>query len=230
MPNIIKCQNNHFYDRSIFSICPHCESGIVEDENSAEYKKKVSQLALEYLEEKAHKINCSTDMPPVFPKNSALPVFANSDDEPSLNKQRKSQQTIDSKTIGLFSNGRKEYFVTGWLVCVDGPDTGHSFNLHHGYNTLGYNKDNQVCLSKDLTVSQKVHCSVVYDDRKNRFFLVSEKNNDTYLNGKHLENVSIIQTGDIIQLGKTQLEFIAFCRESRKWDKKDMDKPENYGD
>lgn len=197
MPKKVRCKNGHFYDASVFSSCPHCEKGLEVRENSVDYKKQVSRYAMEYLRGKQ-----------MLQGNRGMEVTV-------------CEQKDENLTVG-FSHSQEGYFVTGWLVCVSGFDVGHSFGLYYGYNTIGRDDENAICLIGDAEVARKVHCSIVYEDRKNRFFIVPESSYPTYLNGKVLEKFANVQTGDIIQVGRTQFEFVAFCRGNRKWDKKDL--------
>lgn len=96
--------------------------------------------------------------------------------------------------------------------------------MYYGYNTMGYSRSNQICLIEDVSVAKKVHCSVVYEDRKNLFYLIPEENHPTWLNGSLLENAKELKSGDQIRMGKSEFEFIAFCRGERKWDKQDIKK------
>lgn len=112
----------------------------------------------------------------------------------------------------------KEYFVAGWLICISGPDLGHCFNLFKGYNTVGQSYGNNICMEKDKKIDQDVHFSVIYDNRKNKFYLLPESHTlSTYLNGQKQKEASQIQSGNIIKAGESEFEFIAYCRENKKW-------------
>ena len=45
------------------------------------------------------------------------------------------------RTIGYYSPVRENDYVTGWLVCVKGPEKGRDYRLHHGFNRLGRSMD-----------------------------------------------------------------------------------------
>ena len=40
----------------------------------------------------------------------------------------------DDRTIMAEGKEEKRYFVTGWLVCVDGAEKGRDYRLHMGFN------------------------------------------------------------------------------------------------
>lgn len=214
MADKIICDQGHWYDQTLYMRCPHCENGLVQDGNISSYKTEVSRYAMEYLnvclygEKCAEKDNLEECGGQVMrPKNEIV-----------------LKEEVGVKTVSLESNRQKNYFVTGWLVCTKGPDIGHSFNLYYGYNTIGCNRKNQVCLMGDVNIAMEVHCSVIYEDRKNRFFLASENGYSTSLNGMQINEGIELQSGDLIEIGESELEFIAFCRGEKKWDKNDLKK------
>lgn len=104
---------------------------------------------------------------------------------------------------------RDGYFVTGWLVCTDGPDRGHCFSLYKGYNTAGTHLDNPICILADPDIAEGVHFTVIYDDISNQFYLFPQE--VTYCNNELAENVMELHSHDQIKAGNTVLEFIAFC-------------------
>ena len=110
-------------------------------------------------------------------------------------------------------------FVTGWLVCVEGPERGRDYRLKHGFNQIGRSHRMDVCIFEDDGISRGIHCSVVYEDRKNQFLLVPGTGSLTFKNGELVEEPVLLKTGDRFQLGETVLEFIAFCRDDIKWEK-----------
>lgn len=135
-----------------------------------------------------------------------------------INSKRK--VSAQPETTVVSDRMDEAYFVTGWLVCISGPDTGHCFNLFHGYNTAGRSQENRICLEKDNMIDEEVHFSIIYDDRKNRFFLLPESTlGSVYLNGQLQTEAVQIYTGNIIQAGNTEFEFVAFCRDNRRWKK-----------
>ncbi len=275
MAEVVKCEKGHYYDKSMFVRCPHCEAGAGDFRNTTGYRNEVSRYAIEYLQEQRGRGRIPQDNPVKMPEPSVEmnpgkgsypegswdkendetvydPRFLGPDsseifgkgfpdegikqNEPvsqDLNRKRGeglwrgSDNRKDGETI-RFSNNQN-YMVTGWLVCVDGPSKGYSFNLYYGFNTIGYSRNNQIRLLEDTTmvledttVAGKVHCSVVYEDRKNCFYLVPEEGRETYLNDQRLTEASELKNEDRIHIGKTQFVFIAFCGGERKWDRKLM--------
>lgn len=211
MSDVVKCARGHFYDRDVFIKCPHCERKTEEwDTLGTEYRKEVSRYAREYLNEN---------------RGSSLERTQKEAEKPYVLET--GMKTVkgakdDGKTIGFAAGHQSNYFVTGWLVCVKGPDTGHVFNLYYGYNTVGYSRENEICLLEDVTIGRKTHCTIVYEDRNNQFYLIPEKDCDTCLNGTEQKEPAELHSGDSIHIGVSDFEFVAFCRDNRKWEREAM--------
>jgi len=125
----------------------------------------------------------------------------------------------EEKTVGVFSKSKGNDFVTGWLVCISGAEKGRDYKLRYGVNKIGRSKEMDVYLEEDRQVARDHHCSVIYEYNKNEFFVIPQKGNIVYLNNEFLEDASKILAGDVLTIGESQLEFIAFCRGTRRWKK-----------
>ena len=211
----IRCEKGHFYDGAVFVKCPFCEAGGIPDSWTNERRNKI---AANYL--RTH-LNNEENIAAEDTADAATGERSGGRREPiaPLSSPKPNPSADDNKTIKFSVNNQENYYVAGWLVCVGGPHMGYSYNLYFGYNTIGRSKDNDICLLEDLTIGQKIHCSVAYEDRKNCFYLIPENGEDTCLNCKKIESPSNLQTGDVIRIGMTELEFVAFCRGERRWDR-----------
>ena len=123
----------------------------------------------------------------------------------------------DDRTIMAEGKEEKRYFVTGWLVCVDGAEKGRDYRLHMGFNRIGRSYQMDICLEDDLAITRDNHCSVIYDDKNGQFLVKPSVGTVTYLNGNILLSAEIIKTGDIILVGQSTLELVAFCNGEKKW-------------
>lgn len=123
----------------------------------------------------------------------------------------------DDRTIMAEGKEEKRYFVTGWLVCVDGAEKGRDYRLHMGFNRIGRSYQMDICLKDDLAITRDNHCSVIYDDKNGQFLVKPSVGTVTYLNGNILLSAEIIKTGDRIRVGQSTLELVAFCNGEKKW-------------
>ena len=111
--------------------------------------------------------------------------------------------------------------VVGWLVCIEGYDRGRDYRLHTGYNTIGRNPGNDVCISADSSIARERQAMIAYDQRGNRFFITPGYGvNPVYLNGEFLMAAAELKINDIIIMGESQFMFIPFCSDGFNWSKR----------
>lgn len=132
-------------------------------------------------------------------------------------KQETIHPVVPERSI---SQRRKEnYYVTGWLVCIEGPETGRCYPLYHGENGVGTDEKNAVCLDRDPSVTSPVHCVIQYTQETAVFYLIPEKDRPVYVNNVLLDSPVSIRTGDLVGVGKSLMEFVAFCVGEHKWNR-----------
>lgn len=186
---VVQCQRGHFYDDRKYMKCPYCEQNADDDSVTV-------RMTDEVIDRKS--MNLFID--------KAMKYEGDFDEE---------------KTVSIFSKEKGNDFVTGWLVCVSGPEKGRSWELRYGFNRISRSNGSRtdISIEEDKQITRGCHCSVVYEYNKNIFYLVPEEGNLVYLGGEFLGKPSVLQTGDVFKIGNSELEFIAFCRGDRKWEK-----------
>lgn len=187
---VIRCAKGHYYDDVKFSQCPHC--GVFADDDKT--------VAL---------------------KPSSAPA-ADSDDKTVAMRpvaQARPPVTDDDKTVGVYAQEKGTDFIAGWLVCVKGPEKGRDYRLYHGFSRIGRDYKLDVPVMEDPSIARESNCAVVYDGRGNQFYAVQQAGATAYLNGMLLEEPTPIKTGDVIGIGSSEFEFVAFCREGRVWER-----------
>lgn len=200
---ITKCSKGHWYDSSVHKECPHCKQAgqrlgiqlddIEEDDKTISLTEIDSSLGMELEKIMDASISPQTD--------------------------GESSTEDDDKTIAFgFFGITKISPVAGWLVCMNGTEQGKDFRLHAGKNFVGRSASMDVLLVDDKTIARDKHCSVIYDPKGNEFYLCGEGGNLVYLNGEILDSSVRLQEGDLVTIGKTELIFVPFCREGRKWE------------
>ena len=123
----------------------------------------------------------------------------------------------DEKTVGIYKKKHGWDPVTGWLVCVAGPDKGREYRLHTGRNFLGRAVNMDIPVTGDMEISRENHCSVVFEP-KSRVFLLAPGSANTYLNGRPLAESTVLSASDVIGAGSSEFVFIPFCGEGRVWE------------
>lgn len=189
--SVIRCKKGHYYDSEKFSQCPHC--GIfTEDEED----KTVALRPSDGLRDEDKTVA-------LRPEADSYSRFADQDD----------------KTISIYKEEKGVDYIVGWLVCIEGPEKGRDYRLYHGFNRIGRDHSMPVAVMEDLSIGREASMAVVYEGKSNRFYAVSQPGGTAYLNGGLLEAPKAIKMGDIIEIGKSTFEFVAFCREGRVWEK-----------
>ncbi len=194
---IVKCGNSHFYDNEKYTECPHCaELKNSPNEDSVtvamvSQERQVENYAAQYLKQSAPGAHVS------------------------LSVDRDSE-----KTVSIFEKKGIKGYTAGWLVCVKGEELGRDFPLYAGFNRIGRAYGNDIVL-KDSQVSRQEHCSIIYEEKKNRFYLSPKGGNLVYLGEELLVGAQEIKSGQVITVGETKLEFAAFCIGEKKWAKKE---------
>ena len=108
--------------------------------------------------------------------------------------------------------------VVGWVVCIEGPKRGTSWNLHAGYNHIG-GEGSDINIQSDGQISREKHATVAYYD-KNRTYYVgpAEGRNIIELNDQPVFGSTQLKSRDIIKIGDTRLMFVPLCGEDFTWD------------
>lgn len=115
---------------------------------------------------------------------------------------------------------RAEDPVVGWLVVVDGPGRGHSFELGMGVNAIGRAATQKVGLDfGDQEIHREKHALVVFDPKSRRFFLQGspDARNLTYLGDDLVLTPVALRGGETIVVGATSLRFVPFCGPDFGW-------------
>lgn len=108
--------------------------------------------------------------------------------------------------------------VVGWLVCLAGPDKGRDFRLHAEKNFIGRSASMDVCVAGDETVSREKHGLVIFDPKKQAFWVLSgDAAGLVYLNGDIVNSPAQMQRDDVLEVGNTKLVLIPFCGEKYSW-------------
>ena len=74
-----------------------------------------------------------------------------------------------------------------------------------------------ICL-EDALVARENHCSVVYEPKRGKFFLVPGMGTVTFKNGKRIDGAEPLEEGDVIGLGESLLAFVPFGWKEYTWE------------
>ena len=109
--------------------------------------------------------------------------------------------------------------VVGWLVIVDGPGKGTGLKIGSGHNSVGRGPASRIRIDfGDDQISRERHAVVTYDPKGKCFYIgPGDSMNITYLNSKPVLGSERLESDSVLQLGSTELRFVAFCGESFSW-------------
>jgi hypothetical protein len=108
--------------------------------------------------------------------------------------------------------------VVGWMVCIAGPDRGKDFRLHMEKNFIGRAQQMDVCISGDDSVSREKHGIVIFDPKKQLFWVLpGDAAGLVYLNGDIVHSPTQMNRDDVLEVGQTKLVLIPFCGEKYSW-------------
>ena len=217
-----QCPQGHYFDPAIYNTCPYCT-----DVNRRSSGGLESQVTVP--------VNYQNDVPG---SNNTVPA---SDNGPVSAAEAENSGTSvpvsgTANTIGgitvpapVIKPKSKEgedpnpeddtKFVVGWLVAVEGPYRGRSFELYNGYCSIG-REQGDIILNKDKQVSREKNLSTVYDSDNNCFYITAgESRNVAHFNGKALLSGSSKEMNayDVIKVGTTKFLFVPFCCDKFSW-------------
>jgi hypothetical protein len=151
---------------------------------------------------------------PPAPPSAATRVW-----QPGGTAPEEKSETIDPGMTTSAPASADVGFVIGWIVITHGPGRGKSFPLGYGWNSIGREDSQDVCLSfGDEQISRENHCAITYDG-KNRAYYIQHGGgrNITYLNDSPVLAPTEIEDEAVIALGDTILKLVKFCTASFDW-------------
>ncbi|MGE4013137.1 MAG: FHA domain-containing protein [Alphaproteobacteria bacterium] len=112
--------------------------------------------------------------------------------------------------------------VVGWLVVVDGPGRGSSFNLGYGNNRMGRAPTEAIAINfGDNQISRENHATITYDGRTRRYFVKEgDGRNLIYVGDDPVLAPVELKGGEVLTLGETKLKFVPFCGKDFDWQSK----------
>jgi hypothetical protein len=110
--------------------------------------------------------------------------------------------------------------VVGWLVIVEGPGKGRSFEIGMGSNSIGRDTRQKIALNfGDETIHREKHAMIIFDPKSRQFYIQAgnASRNLTYLGDQLVIAPAPLRGGEILLIGQTKLAFVAFCGPDFSW-------------
>lgn len=223
--NLVKCENNHYYDGDKYSSCPHCakgnvESGMTEPITNRQESTMVTCANGHFYD--SGKYACCPYCDQEKDDNPTLPVGAASNVASLADIIGSSSKTIftdDDPTISRDMLEQGVEPIVGWLVCIRGTETGKSFELKANKNFIGRSSSSDVVIGGDKSVSREKHAVIIYEARAKIFIAQPGESRELYyINDKVVLNNIQLKAYDRLSIGKTEMIFVPFCGEEFCWE------------
>ncbi|HIP13612.1 MAG TPA: FHA domain-containing protein [Arcobacter sp.] len=202
---MVRCDaNEHHYDNSKHSSCPHCTSGRGNDEKTS-------------IRAKPHPKTEVSSEKDTFIRDNKLKLDKNSGSKTvapwARKKTKKDESTLETKSA--YSDAP----VVGWLVVFEGLQKGRDFRIIPGINTIGRGNINTINIDNgDSEISRERHCLIEYDLKSGQFYLERGTTSTSHNGGRVGGNGNELALGDTIEIGSTILKFIPFCNSEFCWE------------
>ncbi|MNZ79439.1 hypothetical protein D3C78_980420 [compost metagenome] len=142
-------------------------------------------------------------------------------EQPAKNDSRQSQNAVemDDKTMPYLGETTGIQPVTGWLVCVEGPQMGQDYRIMLEKNFIGRAEEMHIRIIGDNAVSRRNHAVIVYDPKKRNFYLLpGDASGLAYHNNEAVYSPAELNAYDLIQLGRSKFVFVPLCGPHFEWD------------
>ncbi|MFD3260902.1 MULTISPECIES: FHA domain-containing protein [Paenibacillus] len=142
-------------------------------------------------------------------------------EQPSRNESRRPQvaEDMEEKTMPYLGETTGIQPVTGWLVCVEGPQMGQDYRIMAEKNFIGRAEEMQIRIIGDNAVSRRNHAVIVYDPKKRNFYLLpGDASGLAYHNNEAVYTPAELNAYDLIQLGRSKFVFVPLCGPHFEWD------------
>lgn len=109
--------------------------------------------------------------------------------------------------------------VTGWLVCIKGPQMGRDYRIMAEKNFVGRAEDMHIQILGDNSISRRNHATLVYDPKaRSTLILPGDASGLAYLNNQAVYTPTELNPYDVIQLGMSEFLFIPLCGDNFEWE------------
>ncbi|HXP86214.1 MAG TPA: FHA domain-containing protein [Bryobacteraceae bacterium] len=211
---MVRCPQGHFFDPSKHSACPWCALPADAEMGGGAKTMPVRPGAMEALGSAGLAPGPGAAPPPLpgGPPPLAMPA-------PAAGPAPGGPPAPATRRLGQDTGGHGKHDpVVGWLVCLDGPDRGRDFRLHTEKNFIGRSPLMDVCVPSDETVSREKHGVVIFDPKKQVFWVLpGDSSGLVYLNGEIVHSPAQMKRDDILEIGQTKLVLIPFCGDQYSW-------------
>ena len=216
------CPSNHYYDKSIHCVCPHCVG--VEDIG----KTVAGAEAVAEAEADAYQASLGRTAPVGVARTAPLgaartaPLGAVSARQNIAGRRadggRDAAPVYGGQTKAMIQYEIGLDPVVGWLVCVEGKSKGRDYRIHAENNFIGRDPSMDIAISGDEAVSRQNHAIISYDTREKAYYFAQGTGRSIVrVNGKAMLSTVRLEAYDRLEIGDTKLVFVPLLGEGFDW-------------
>ena len=210
------CPNNHYFDKSLSDVCPHCGCGTDIDKADKAGKTcttgKPGKLGKPEGEAGAYQASRGKNEPAGVASGRQNGAGRRTDED----RNAMPKNSGPTKAMIEFEIGFDP--VVGWLVCVEGKNKGRDYRIHAENNFIGRDPSMDIAINDDEAVSRLNHAIVSYDARdKSYYFAQGTGRSIVRVNGKAMLSIAKLEAYDLLEIGETKLVFVPLCGKDFDW-------------
>ncbi|WP_438347734.1 FHA domain-containing protein [Paenibacillus sp. FA6] len=138
---------------------------------------------------------------------------------PKGEQRRQASADTEEKTMPYLGETVGIHPVTGWLVCIEGPQFGQDYRIMSEKNFIGRAEEMHIRILGDNTISRRNHAVIVYDPKKRNFYLLpGDASGLAYHNNEAVYSPAELAAYDLIQLGNSKFIFLPLCGAHFEWE------------
>lgn len=242
--NLKKCKVGHFFDGDKYPECPHCKNNVSEriaktsERKKITEEKKVETRALGSIEEKRQKRE-EQNREIIQNQRVSIEESAHAFSEKNHTQMQTHLETMSEAAETEYSSApinfqencttnyppgpvnlpvKKDYGpVVGWLVGIEGPEYGHSYELFATSNSIGTAYDNIIRI-EDFHLCNQNHCIICFDVNSLKFFLdYDHSGGKVFINHYRATQNVYINYMDVLVIGNSSYTLIPICKDGFSW-------------
>ena len=185
----VKCERGHFYDGDRYVSCPHCAEGIVPEDS---LRIKNVESGIQKTEILSH---------PEMRQEDSVHVA----------------QTVLLRPAEQEAGFGSRNMAVAWLVGMDGAGYGKSYELTSSELFDPVQKTVALGVAPDISENVKEALLISYGKESNVFYVSAVGGNVVCVAGKAITGQQMLQTGQLISVGKEKYMFVELCGEKFSW-------------
>jgi hypothetical protein len=122
------------------------------------------------------------------------------------------------RTVAVWARAGGIDSPVGYLICTEGANQGRDYRIRSGYNNIGRDTSQQICIVGDDLISRVEHAKIFYDPKNATFHVMPGGGRSAvHVNGQLVVQPVLLKAYDVLEIGSTMLTFLPLCGEHFRW-------------